>query len=310
MTLRALFVAADGRTRAPWRILLFLSLLVCCAIVVMVALRPLLSPLDTLTGTRGTSEAMGMTIALLMAHGIMLGMIDRAPWSYAGLNARAARPSVLAAGFGIGIAPIAVTSLLLLAIGWLDVQPAPDGPWWGAAVRVSVALLPAAFYEELLSRGYVFSALADGLGKAGAVVLTSVGFGVLHVWNPGWTYGSIASVILAGVFLAAILLVTRSLYAAWLAHFAWNWLMAVPLHVRVSGLSLATPDYVTVDAGPDWATGGKWGPEGGAIAAAAMILALLLLYLRGSRLSALGSGSSVSESREPKAQSGQHPDLE
>ena len=54
--------------------------------------------------------------------------------------------------------------------------------------------------------------------------------------------------------LAVVLIVTKSLYAAWIAHFAWNWVMAVPLHVNVSGLSLGNPDYQVVDAGPDWAT--------------------------------------------------------
>lgn len=280
MNVRALFVGADGRARAPWRILLFLSLWICCAVVVMVALGGPLRAADRFTGTPGTAESIGMTLSLLAAHAIMLFVIDKRGWSYVRLDRGAARPRTFAAGFGLGAAPIATASLLLLVLGWLAIEPMPDGSWLGAAVRVSLALLPAAFYEELLSRGYMFAALADWLGTAAAIVLTSVAFGVLHIWNPGWTVGSIASVVLAGVFLAAVLLVTRSLYAAWMAHFAWNWVMAVPLHVRVSGLSLATPDYQTVDAGPDWATGGRWGPEGGSIAAAAIILAVVLLYLR------------------------------
>ena len=42
-------------------------------------------------------------------------------------------------------------------------------------------------------------------------------------------------VTLAGFFLAACLYATRSLYAAWMAHFAWNWTMAVVFHAAVSG---------------------------------------------------------------------------
>ena len=281
MNARTLFVGADGRARAPWRILLFLALWICCAIVVMVALGGALRRADALTGTPGTGEFFGMTIALVAAHAIQLRLIDRRGWDYAWLHRHAARPGTLLAGFGIGAAPIAAASLLLLAVGWLAIEPMPDGPWMAAAIKVSIALLPAAFYEELLSRGYVFASLAEWLGRAPAIALTSVAFGLLHIWNPGWTAGSILAVILAGVFLASVLLATGSLYAAWLAHFAWNWVMAVPLHIQVSGLSLARPDYRTVDAGPDWATGGRWGPEGGLIAAMAMILALLLLYFRG-----------------------------
>ena len=283
MTLRALFIGADNRTRAPWRILLFLALWICCAVVVMAALGGVLRPLDQFTGVRGSGESVGLTLALLIAHGIMFGLIDPAGWQYVRLHRAAIRPRRLAAGFGLGMAPIAAACGLLLAIGWLEIQRAPDGPWWGAAMRVSLALLPAAFWEELLSRGYVFAALSDGIGRAGAAAVTSGAFGLMHLWNPGWTVGNIAGVALAGIFLAAVMLATDSLYAAWLAHFAFNWVMAVPLHVQVSGISLGAPDYQTVDAGPDWATGGRWGPEGGAFAAAAMILCVALLYLRGRR---------------------------
>ncbi|MBV9879811.1 MAG: hypothetical protein JO180_04905, partial [Gemmatirosa sp.] len=38
-----------------------------------------------------------------------------------------------------------------------------------------------------------------------------------------------------------------------------------------------TPGYRTVDAGPDWLTGGPWGPEGGLAAGAGMLAALALL---------------------------------
>ena len=297
MNARAILVGADGRARALWRILLFLALMVCAAVVVFIALRPVLEAADRFTGVEGTAESIGLAIALLITHGIILA-IDKRGWSYAWLDRAAVRPRVMAAGFGLGAAPIALTSALLLAVGWLMIRPLPDGSWTGAAVRVSLALLPAALYEELMSRGYIFAALIDGIGRVGAIALTSIGFGVLHVWNPGWTPGSIASVVVAGVFLAAVLLATKSLYAAWMAHFAWNWVMAVPLHIQVSGLALAKPDYETVDAGPDWATGGPWGPEGGAVAVAAMILTLTLLYLRGSR-----RGLWAAESREARAES-------
>jgi hypothetical protein len=69
-----------------------------------------------------------------------------------------------------------------------------------------------------------------------------------------------------------------SLYAAWAAHAAWNWMMAVPFHLSVSGISLDAPDYRTVSTGPEWATGGAWGPEGGAAAAVGMLAGLFYLY--------------------------------
>ena len=71
-----------------------------------------------------------------------------------------------------------------------------------------------------------------------AIVATSVGFGLLHLQNAGANVQSVSLVMLAGVFLATVLYATKSLYAAWMAHFAWNWTMAVVFHTAVSGLAL------------------------------------------------------------------------
>ena len=113
------------------------------------------------------------------------------------------------------------------------------------------------------------------------LVLTSVVFGVLHAQNPEATVPSLVVVTLAGIFLGTIVLATGSLWAAFTAHLAWNWTLGALLHAPISGLStFAMPDYRVVDAGPDWVTGGAWGPEGGVGAAAGMLVATTLLIVR------------------------------
>jgi hypothetical protein len=126
----------------------------------------------------------------------------------------------------------------------------------------------------------VFAALRDAMGTAAALCLTSAAFGFVHVSNPGSDPRALVLVALAGVFLGAVVLLLGSLYAAWLAHLAWNWVMAVIFHVSVSGNPFPTPDYRVVDAGPDWLTGGAWGPEGGLGALAGMAAALGFLMVR------------------------------
>jgi len=280
---RALFVGADGRAHPPWRLLLFLVLAVACVIVVRLTLFSLLDALERLTGVEGTSEAYLMTIALLLAHWMTLRTFDRQPASYVWLDRNAARPRLVGYAALLGGLPIGLMSLLLLATGLLALLPAPDGPWVVVASQIALLLLPAAFYEELLSRGYIFATLRDWLGSTWAILLTSTAFGLLHWWNPGATVFSLGLVTLAGVFLAVVLLATQSLYAAWIAHFAWNFVMAALLHVPVSGLPLSRPDYQIVDSGPDWITGGSWGPEGGAAGAIGMLGALGFLYWRSNR---------------------------
>lgn len=291
MSARRFFVAADGRLHAPWRILLFLVVTVLCYWLVAIALDPLFTAINRLVG-EDIGSPLAPTLALLMSHAVMLRWLDRRGWSYVGLGAAAARPNVLARGWLLGAITILIPSLALIAIGWLAVRPSMQGSWWLAAAQVSLILVPAAFSEELFSRGYLFAVLREWIGWPITLALTSIGFGLLHLGNPGADVRSVMMVILAGIFLGAVLIATKSLYAAWMAHWAWNWIMAVPLHVAVSGLPLARPDYQVVDAGPDWITGGTWGPEGGAGGALGMLSGLAFLYWRSRRSGAIQTNMS------------------
>ena len=250
--------------------------------VVQAVIYPPVAALLALAGVRVAAFGPMMAAALLLAHWAALRWVDGRGWDEVALGRPALRPAAIRLGLGAGSLAIAAPTLLLLAIGWLDLAPAPDGGWWATAGSVAAFLLPAALWEELLFRGYPLRVLADAAGAGTALVVTSVLFGGVHLWNAGATAQSTAIVTLAGFFLGAVLLRTRSLYAAWAAHWGWNWTMAAVFHVAVSGNPFPTPDYRVVDAGPDWATGGSWGPEGGAPAAAAMLGGVALL-LRGRR---------------------------
>jgi membrane protease YdiL (CAAX protease family) len=164
--------------------------------------------------------------------------------------------------------------------GQLKTVSAPDGSWWAVTGITFANLLPAAAGEELFIRGYIFASMRDAIGSRWTLVWTSIVFGLLHMGNPGADAQSIVIVMLAGFFLGSVLLATRSLYAAIAAHFVWNWFMAAGLHTPVSGLAVTTPDYRVIDNGPDWLTGGGWGPEGGFAAALGMFAVLIYLHAR------------------------------
>jgi hypothetical protein len=275
---RSLFVAQSGAVRAPWRIVIFFGVLLAAYIATDAIAGPVISALFRAVGAGGVAnESWVAAIALLVATGICIRLVDKRPWRDVWLDAAAARPKYFAAGFGVGTLAIGLPILGLIGGGWLHSATSAPGSWWGACLRVSLMLVPAALSEELLTRGYLLSVLRESWGWVWAIVATSIGFGVLHLQNPGVTAGSVATVTLAGFFLAAVLYRTRSLYAAWSAHLAWNWTMAVIFHASVSGLPLESPGYRYVDAGPDWATGGEWGPEGGVPAAIGMAGGVLVL---------------------------------
>jgi membrane protease YdiL (CAAX protease family) len=269
-----------GALRAPWRIVFFCVVSLASLIVVESIVGPAIALLFPSVGLRGVAnEEWVWCLTFLLSTAICLRHIDKRPWRDVWLGADASKPTKLGFGFAVGALAIAIPIGTLIGAQWLRAEPGPPGSWWGATVRVSVVLLPAALFEELLTRGYILSVLSESWGKTWAVVATSLGFGFMHLMNPGAKMIDVGLVTLAGFFLAGVLLATRSLYAAWMAHFAWNWTMAVIFHTAVSGLPMERPNYRYVDAGPDWATGGEWGPEGGVPAALGMVAGMGFLFV-------------------------------
>ncbi|MBA3646388.1 MAG: CPBP family intramembrane metalloprotease [Gemmatimonadaceae bacterium] len=217
-------------------------------------------------------------VAVTLATFAMLKTEKELGWSSLYLDRVSLDPRKISLGFFVGALGIGIPSALLLVSRELGVRTTPPGSWVNAASFDVVFFLLAAAMEELVVRGYLFSLIRRRWGWKVAVVGTSLLFGALHLLNPGADLLSMVNVTLAGIFLAIVLLKTKSLYAAIAAHFAWNWTMAAIFHTVVSGASIPAPNYATVDNGPDWLTGGRWGPEGGVGATVAMLVLIFFLY--------------------------------
>lgn len=274
---REIFLTKNGTLRAIWRGLLFIAVSIVALFAASVAAATLHSAAASV-GIRLVVHPLVYPLGFLAAHVFMLRKIDRKDWSYVWLGRDAARPTKLVSGLVLGALVLALPVGALLTTGHLTVADAPDGAWWSAALLATAVLLPSAFAEELFARGYIFALLREAAGWKVALAATSIGFGMVHVANPGANWQSLSVVVLAGFFLGAVVLVTGSLYAATLAHFAWNWFIAAVLHMPVSGVPVVgSPDYRVVESGPDWLTGGSWGPEGGV--AAGVGLSVGLVYL-------------------------------
>jgi membrane protease YdiL (CAAX protease family) len=288
----SLFYKAPGSLRAPWRLVIFIIASLGALAICGVVLTPVFGSLfGALGAPRETADSWVMTTALLMATVFMVRVVDRRPMSEVWLDKHASRRGVLVAGFSVGSLSIAIPTGLMILAGWLANDGGDSGSWFLAMLQVSLLLIPAALLEELMTRGYILSVLREVWGWKWAVGVTSVAFGLMHLANPGVAPESILFVTLAGFFLAGVLYVTQSLYAAWIAHFAWNWTMAALFHVAVSGIPMQSPNYHYVDSGPDWATGGPWGPEGGLPAGLGMVAGLVFLYTNKQRREAQAEAS-------------------
>ena len=150
--------------------------------------------------------------------------------------------------------------------GGIDGAAIVQDRWGGTALRLLWLLGPAALWEELVFRGYLYAVAEAAAGLWVARLSSSVAFGAVHLMNPGANLRTTLVVMLAGLCLCLVRERSGSLPAAWSAHLAWNWVMAAVLHVPVSGLPFATPGYRAIPSGSEWISGGAWGPEGGLVA--------------------------------------------
>lgn len=284
----------DGRTYTPVRV--FLSLLAFGAgwlLVQGIAEAILLAPIFA-----AISKAVGepvpvypFTMLAGVCGGIWMGY--RLPEFIAAMDRKSVplsdrlaidgkywSPGRLGTGALMGALAIGATALLLWLVGGLRFEVASSGAmgsdtWAGVAIRLLVVLAPAALWEELLFRGFLYDIAAGAGGAVRARWVTSAAFAVSHLFNPGAGVRTTLVVMLAGWCLVLIR-EQLGLPAAWFAHLSWNWIMAAVLHVAVSGLPFSSPEYTAIPTGPTWLSGGAWGPEGGLVAAFVLAAGLVI----------------------------------
>ncbi len=288
-----MFVNGEGRLRAGWR-LLFQFLLNYTAAALVGSLLITAGGAEQSTLSLNLPLYAGATLAAVASIWAAGRFLDRRPFSGFGLRLNRVWWSDLSFGLLLGGLLMTVIFLVQLAAGWVTVTGSFEAVGGGAffpTVLTPVALfLCVGFYEELVSRGYQLTNLAEGLnvtrvGPRGAVllawVLSSSFFGLLHIFNPNATILSTLNIVLAGLMLGFGYVLTGELAIPIGLHVTWNFFQGNVYGFPVSGLDPVGATLLTTEqAGPDLLTGGPFGPEGGLLAPSAMVLGLVLISLR------------------------------
>jgi len=221
---------------------------------------------------------LGIGVArLLAALGLALVMgrfLDREPVETMGLDlARFGRDS--AGGMALGVGNMLFIGAVILA---LKPQPLQAGnASWGAFLLDAIALLPAAAAEELAFRGYLQRLFTTWRGPVVGVLVPSILFGLFHALNPNVSVLALVNITLAGMVFALAVERTGTLWLAIAYHYAWNLTQGPILGLPVSGmpwdglLALQTGDPAVV-------TGAAFGPEGGLLSTAILLISLLPLW--------------------------------
>jgi len=150
----------------------------------------------------------------------------------------------------------------------------------GVMIPVLLMALQAGILEEILTRGVLFRIVEDGLGTWLSVLISALIFGFLHIWNPNATvFSSLSIAVTAGVILALFYVLTRRLWIPIGIHIAWNFTLGGIYGAPVSG---GNPKgwLVSELSGPEWLTGGAFGPEASVITIIFFVLLGIVLAWR------------------------------
>lgn len=188
-----------------------------------------------------------------------------------------------------GVTLAAVTIGLLALFGGYRITG------WGSitgALAVVGTMCAVAVAEEVFFRGIVFRLLRGRWGVIVALIASSAIFGLLHLINPGASVnGALAVAIEAGLMLGAAYLLTGSLWLAIGLHFGWNVAIGGIFGTVVSGSDARDSLVTATTTGPDWLTGGSFGPEASIVAilvCSGATAAFLLAARRRGRMSPRG----------------------
>ncbi|HEX6648120.1 MAG TPA: type II CAAX endopeptidase family protein [Pyrinomonadaceae bacterium] len=287
--MRKIFINDVGRLRSGWRLMLFVLagfaawfvigaiLWVAYSIVLAVApqLRPSFFAADFVFRLALLASALG-------AGYLCARLLEGLPWRSLGLTLHLGWLRDLVIGSAVGFVSLAIAVGIATAGGGLrfSLTAAAATSLLRSMIGSGGLLVVAALAEEAMFRGYGLQTLARARLVWLGLLLTSVPFGVAHLDNPNVVpFVTFANTTLAGIWLGAAYLKTRSLWLPLGVHWAWNWALGWFFGLPISGINIVSnPLLRGTDIGPAWLTGGTYGIEGGIGCTVALILSTLFLW--------------------------------
>ncbi|MCU1264846.1 MAG: protease, amino terminal family [Acidobacteria bacterium] len=287
----AAFLNKAGRLRSGWRLGLYALAFAASMFLFGSLVRVAFVISERLHLTIGSFLENIVYRLVLLAAALLAGWVcnrwlEGLPWRALGLAFHAGWIRDLLIGSIIGATSLAIAALAAFAGGGLRFSL--SGREFLQSTLQTLAITAALFIvaalaEEAVFRGYPLQTLTRaGLAWLG-VLLTSIPFALGHLQNPNVVAGfTFINTALAGVWLAAAYLKTRSLWFPLGVHWAWNWALGSLFGLPVSGMKLsAYPVLQAADRGPAWLTGGSYGIEGGLACTIALVISTLFIWRSG-----------------------------
>lgn len=285
--LQKIFIGPNG-IRAGWRLLIFLAIFLALTraanyvALQIPGVRASVQQLNNGVITPGIQIlGEGVTVVFLVLTAWIMTKIEKRTFADYGLPLSEVFGKFFWQGIPLGFAMLSLLLAMIAALhGFSLTGMAVTG---GEAVKYGViygiGFILVGLFEEFSFRGYMQSTLTSGIGFWPAAIVLSIGFGALHLGNPG---EAVFGAIMAGSFGLLAAFALRRTGNIWLPigmHASWDWGETYFYGTPDSGLLAQGHLLNSSFHGPAWLTGGSVGPEGSWLVFTVLIIWALIIHL-------------------------------
>lgn len=186
-------------------------------------------------------------------------------------------------GFVIGVLMFSLVTILMWIFGVISLSQ---------GLKVGVKSIPSILMilpgwivqsstEEILTRGWFMNVVGAKYKPVIGLIVSSVIFAVLHIFNPGIGIISILNIILIGFMFGLYVIYTQNLWGACGIHAAWNFSQGNIFGFSVSGLNIDSNSLIRFSTnGSNLLTGGKFGPEASIFSTVVISIGIIILLFK------------------------------
>ena len=195
---------------------------------------------------------------------LWIRFFEKRPFKTIGLTGKNAFKKYLR-GFLTGIVMMSSVVGLMAMFGSVSYTENPVSfglDFLGIVLLFLIAYILQGANEEIISRGWQFQVIGARYKPWIGAIISSIIFTLLHVLNNDVRIISIINLLLFAFLLVLFVLRDNSIWAACGWHSSWNWTMENIFGLNVSG-SKGVGSFINLSVkGPDFLSGGNFGPEG------------------------------------------------
>lgn len=292
----------EKRVKSLWRIILFIVVLFFALIVMTFAINLVIALIFSNTATDLNSSGLLfvisilqmfiMPLAVMMTLWVMARYIDKRKITRYGLMLNKSWWADLFVGALISVAMVVVIFGVQVGLGWTHIVSTRQNNLVPLSFEAGMILqilffVPIIFFEEIGIRGYIIKNICEGLNQkalkpwAGPViglVLSSIAIAVSNAGNfsSNWLH----LIFFVGSLLAFGYgyILTGQLGLTIGFHLGWVIFQGAVFGFTINGEKISNAMIVTYTNGPEFLTGGNFGPMGGFLGFVFSLLGAALVY--------------------------------